>query len=80
MSSELIHKNEKLASMRSISIQANCGRERLFPPIFIDGIWDDKGNHLVSLFVNDDEYIEYYGNILFIYDTVNHKYIKSIYY
>ena len=42
--------------------------------------WDDKGNHLVSLFVNDDEYIEYYGNILFIYDTVNHKYIKSIYY
>lgn len=44
MSSELIHKNEKLASMRSISIQANCGRNRLFPPIFIDGIWDDKGN------------------------------------
>ena len=42
--------------------------------------WDDKGNHLVSLFVNDDEYIEYYGNVLFIYDTINHKYIKSIYY
>ena len=44
MSSKLIHKSEKLAGMRSIRIQTNCGRERLFPPFFIDGIWDDKGN------------------------------------
>lgn len=42
--------------------------------------WNDKGNRLISLFVNDEEHIEYYGNILFIYDTVNHVFVRSIYY
>ncbi len=42
--------------------------------------WNDKGNRLISLFINDEEHIEYYGNILFIYDTVNHVFVRSIYY
>ena len=42
--------------------------------------WNDKGNRLISLFVNDEEHIEYYGNILFIYDSVNHEFVRSIYY
>lgn len=42
--------------------------------------WYDNGNRLVSLFVNDDEHVEFYGNILFIYDTVNHEFVRSIYY
>ena len=42
--------------------------------------WNDKGNRLISLFVNDEEHIEYYRNILFIYDTVNHVFVRSIYY
>lgn len=42
--------------------------------------WYNKGEHMVSLFVNDTEYIEYYGNILFIYDNINHRYVRSIYF
>ena len=42
--------------------------------------WYNKGERMVSLFINDDEYTEYYGNILFIYDNVNHQYVRSIYF
>ncbi len=42
--------------------------------------WNNKGERMISLFVNDEEYIEYYGNILFIYDTINGNYVRSIYY
>ncbi len=42
--------------------------------------WVDKGEYKLSLFANDEEYTEYFGNLLFIYDTVNHRYVRSIHY
>ncbi|MBO4903854.1 MAG: hypothetical protein J5367_01385 [Lachnospiraceae bacterium] len=42
--------------------------------------WYNKNDHMVSLFINDKEYTEFYGNILFIYDNVNHQYVRSIYF
>ena len=43
---------------------------------------EGEGNveHYVSLFVNDVEYKEEYGNTLFIYDAVRHEYVRSIQY
>lgn len=40
----------------------------------------DKGNRLISLFVNDTEYLEFYGNIMFVYDKVRHEFVRSIYF
>ncbi len=37
-------------------------------------------HHTVSLFVNDTEYKESFGNILFVYDAVRHEYVRSITY
>ena len=37
-------------------------------------------HHTCSLFVNDVEYKESYGNILFVYDAVRHEYVRSITY
>ncbi|MCR5673415.1 MAG: hypothetical protein K6F87_06855 [Lachnospiraceae bacterium] len=39
-----------------------------------------KGNDLISLYINDEEHLEFYGNILFVYDKVRHEYIKSLYF
>ncbi len=39
-----------------------------------------KGHHLISLFVNDDEYEVPYDNTLFVYDKIRHEYIKSQYF
>lgn len=35
-------------------------------------------HHTCSLFVNDKEYKESFGNILFVYDTVRREYVRSI--
>lgn len=40
----------------------------------------DDGNPMISLFVNDSENMEYYGNIIFVYDAVRHEYIRSVYF
>ncbi len=45
---------------------------------FVEWMGDD--HRLCSLFVNDDEHIEFYGNLLFVYDKLNHKYVRSIYF
>ncbi len=37
-----------------------------------------KGRQLISLFVDDEEKIESYGNTLFIYDKVRHEYVRSM--
>ena len=37
-------------------------------------------HHYVSLFVNDEQYEEDYGNILFIYDTVTRELVRTVYY
>ena len=42
--------------------------------------YDNKGEHMLSFFVDDKEYIEYYGNIIFVYDAVRHEYVRSIYF
>ncbi len=36
--------------------------------------------HTISLFVNDTEYKESYGNVLFIYDAVRHEFVRSVTY
>ncbi len=37
-------------------------------------------HHYVSLFVNDEQYKEEYGNILFIYDTVRRELVRFMYF
>ena len=44
--------------------------------LFLD---EEEGNiHTCSLFVNDTQYTEDYGNLIFIYDTVTDRYIRSM--
>ena len=40
----------------------------------------NNNEYTVSLFINDTEYKEEYGNILFIYDSVKHEFVRSIRY
>ena len=40
----------------------------------------NEDDYLISFFVNDSENIEYYGNIIFVYDAVRHEYVRSIYF
>ena len=42
--------------------------------------WMDKDNKLCSLFINDEEHIEFVGNMIFVYDSVRHEYVRSIYF
>jgi len=37
-----------------------------------------KGNRMVSLFINDTEYKDYFDSIIFVYDTVTHEFIRSM--
>ena len=37
-------------------------------------------DHFAVFFVNDEEHREYFGNILFVYDTVRHEYVGSLNY
>lgn len=39
---------------------------------------ENEGERTVSLFVNDTEHKEKYGNLLFVYDAVRHEYVKAI--
>lgn len=41
---------------------------------------ESEFDHYATLFVNDKEYKERYGNIMFVYDTVRHEYIRFIYF
>lgn len=43
-----------------------------------DGQSEDDRYHVCSLFVNDKEYKELYGNLLFIYDSVRHEFVRTI--
>ena len=36
--------------------------------------------HFCSLFINDMEITENYGNILFVYDSITHQFVRSIYF
>ena len=36
--------------------------------------------HYCSLFINGAEYEEKFGNIIFVYDTVRHEFVRSIYF
>ncbi len=40
----------------------------------------DTVKHTISLYINDVEYKEEFGNILFIYDAVRHEFVRSINY
>ena len=42
--------------------------------------WTDKGHRLCSVFINDEEHIEFFSNILFVYDSYRHEYVRSIYF
>ena len=42
--------------------------------------WTDKDDQLCSLFINDEEHIEYVGNMFFVYDSARHEYVRSIYF
>ncbi|MBR6159985.1 MAG: hypothetical protein IKQ40_06740 [Lachnospiraceae bacterium] len=46
--------------------------------LFLDETHNNE--HTVSLFINDTEYKEEYGNILFVYDSVKHEFVRSIRY
>ena len=52
-----------------------CGNDSF---LFLD---EEEGSvHTCSLFVNDTEYKEEYGNIIFVYDKVTHRFIKAMRY
>lgn len=44
--------------------------------LFLDEEHDNE--HTCSLFINDTEYRELYGNLLFVYDAINHRFVRSI--
>ena len=48
--------------------------------VFLFYGWMDNNNSLYSVFINDEEHIEFAGNILFVYDAIRHEYIRSIYF
>lgn len=46
--------------------------------LFLDETKDNE--RTCSLFINDTEYKESYGNILFVYDSVKHEFVRSVRY
>ncbi len=39
---------------------------------------NDKGKDVYALFINDDEYVEDYNNVMIIYDAVRHEYVSTV--